>query len=69
MWNRINYADWVTIIPILAFLLTFTVFVLLVTRTLLMKKPRLKQLASLPLDQGSTGVPPVSQSEPGTPRP
>jgi hypothetical protein len=50
MWKRIEYAEWVDMVPIIAFILTFSVFVLLVTRTILMKKTQVKQLASLPLD-------------------
>lgn len=52
MWNRIEYADWATIIPVIAFVLTFSVFVILVTRTLLMKKSQAVQLARLPLEDG-----------------
>jgi hypothetical protein len=55
MWKRIDYADWVDIVPIIAFVLTFSVFVILVTRTILMKKPQVKQLASLPLEDDHSG--------------
>ena len=52
MWNRINYDSWVDFIPVIAFVLTFSVFVILVTRAFLMKKDDLNQLAALPLEDG-----------------
>jgi hypothetical protein len=68
MWKRIEYAEWVDMVPIIAFILTFSVFVLLVTRTILMKKTQVKKLASLPLEEGSVGVPP-SSTTPVPPQP
>lgn len=50
MWKRIEYADWVDLVPVLAFVLTFTVFVVLVARAFLMKKDDLNELAALPLE-------------------
>lgn len=57
MWNRIEYAEWTTVVPIIAFVLTFSVFVILVTRAMLMKKSRIAELARLPLDDQKPGIP------------
>ncbi len=50
MWNRIEWADWATLMPIIAFVLTAGVFIVLVTRTILMKKDDVDQKANLPLE-------------------
>lgn len=50
MFKRINYADWVEIVPYLAFTLTFAVFIILVIRTLKMGKANAERIASLPLE-------------------
>ena len=52
MWNRIEYGEWVAGIPVIAFVLTFSVFVILVTRAILMKKSDVSHLAHLPLEEG-----------------
>ena len=56
MWKRINYDAWVDLVPIIAFILTFTVFVVLVTRAFLLKKSDLDNIAQLPLDDSITGL-------------
>jgi len=50
MWNRIEWADWATVMPIIAFVLTAGVFAVLVTRTILMKKDDVTRKARLPLE-------------------
>ena len=50
MWNRIEWADWATLMPIIAFILTAGVFVILVIRTILMKKEDVSRKANLPLE-------------------
>ena len=50
MFKRIIYADWVEIVPYLAFFLTFAVFLVLVVRTLKMGKANAERIASLPLE-------------------
>jgi hypothetical protein len=50
MWNRIEWADWATVMPIIAFVLTAGVFAILVTRTILMKKDDVTRKANLPLE-------------------
>ena len=56
MWKRINYDAWVDLVPIIAFVLTFTVFVVLVARTFLLKKADLDTIAQLPLDDSSPAL-------------
>ena len=56
MWKRINYAEWIDLVPVVAFIITFTVFLILVTRTMLMKKSRISHLASLPLEKSSSAL-------------
>ncbi len=50
MWNRIEWAEWATVMPIVAFVLTAGVFAILVTRTILMKKDDVDHKANLPLE-------------------
>lgn len=50
MFHRIIHENWVTVVPIIAFLLTFTVFIGVLIRTVVMKKEKRVHLASLPLD-------------------
>lgn len=50
MWNRIEWADWATLMPIIAFILTSGVFLVLVTRTIMMKKEDVARKARLPLE-------------------
>ncbi|MGJ8725977.1 MAG: hypothetical protein ACSHYB_15590 [Roseibacillus sp.] len=50
MFHRIIHENWVAVIPIAAFLLTFTVFIGVLIRAVVMKKDKRDHLASLPLD-------------------
>ena len=50
MWKRIVYAEWADVVPYVAFFLTFGVFLVLFTRTLMMRKPQAQRLANLPLE-------------------
>jgi hypothetical protein len=49
MFHRIIHDHWTSIVPIVAFALTFTVFMGVLVRTIMMKKEKLDHLASLPL--------------------
>lgn len=49
MFKRVIYEDWQTLVPIIAFVLTFSVFLIQVLRALLIKRPQAERLASLPL--------------------
>lgn len=50
MFKRINYDDWITIVPIIAFLITFAFFIYVVVKAIRMKKPETDHLSSLPLE-------------------
>ncbi|MEM8954663.1 MAG: hypothetical protein AAGD22_10970 [Verrucomicrobiota bacterium] len=50
MFQRLNLESWHGIIPIVAFILTFGVFIYFVVRALTMKKKDVKHISRLPLD-------------------
>lgn len=49
MFKRILHEDWTSIVPIIAFIVTFTIFVVAIVRSIKMKKATSEHLASLPL--------------------
>ena len=49
MFKRVFHEDWTTIVPIIAFIITFTFFVVVMVRAARMKKAKQDHLASLPL--------------------
>lgn len=49
MFHRIIHDNWVAIVPIIAFLLTFAVFIGVLVRAVMMKRDQRDHLASLPL--------------------
>lgn len=51
MFKRIQYAEWQDILPILAFCISFLLFLLIVIRALRMRKDRAKEMAELPLSE------------------
>lgn len=57
MFKRVLYEDWQKIIPIIAFLITFTVFLVFVVRALRMRREDAGHMASLPLDIDDTKKP------------
>jgi hypothetical protein len=50
MFTRLTLESWHTIVPIVAFLLTFGVFVHFVVRAIRMKKKDVEHISHLPLD-------------------
>jgi len=50
MFKRVLYEDWQQIIPIIAFILTFAVFIVFVIRAIRMRKDDAGHMASLPLE-------------------
>jgi len=50
MFKRILHDDWTSVVPIIAFVLTFTFFVVIIVRSMRMKKSERERLSSLPLD-------------------
>lgn len=49
MFKRISFEAWHEIVPVVAFVLTFGVFVYFVVRALRMKRERADYMANLPL--------------------
>ena len=50
MFKRLSYEEWQSMAPIIAFLLTFAVFLFQVVRALCIKKDQSERLARLPLE-------------------
>ena len=50
MFKRVLHEDWATIIPIIAFIVTFTVFLITTIRAIRLKPSEREHLATLPLD-------------------
>ncbi|MBC2602022.1 hypothetical protein [Puniceicoccus vermicola] len=49
MFHRIQYAEWQQILPILAFCISFLLFLLIVVRAIRMRKDKASEMANLPL--------------------
>lgn len=54
MFKRVIYDNWSLIIPVVAFVFTSTIYFVMVTRAMLMKRERGDQMAALPLEDGTT---------------
>lgn len=52
MYSRVLYESWHSIVPVVAFVVTFTVFVSAFTRSLVMRKDKADEMAAKPLDDG-----------------
>ena len=50
MFHRVLYENWHNLVPIVAFILTFAVFLVAFIRALLMRKDTVAAMALLPLD-------------------
>ncbi|MEM8550033.1 MAG: hypothetical protein AAGF10_04520 [Verrucomicrobiota bacterium] len=50
MFHRITYEDWTSVVPIVAFVLTFGTFLAITIKAILMKKAKREHLANLPLE-------------------
>jgi len=50
MFKRISYEEWHAMVPVIAFILTFGVFVFFVVRALRLRREEVNHMASLPLD-------------------
>ena len=53
MFKRLIYEDWLSLIPIVSFVLTFGVFVFFFVRALRLGKKEADRMAHLPLSNGS----------------
>ena len=65
MFKRLSYEEWQAMAPIIAFLLTFAVFLFQVVRALRIRPDQSERLANLPLEEKSrtdnnTGEEPLS---------
>ena len=49
-FKRISYDEWTEVVPIIAFILTFGVFVFFVVRAFRLHRDEAGRMASLPLD-------------------
>ncbi len=49
MFKRILHEDWTNIVPVIAFFVTFTIFVAAIVRSVRMKQAMSDHLSSLPL--------------------
>ncbi len=50
MFKRIFYENWHALVPIVAFILTFGVFLFYVVRALRMRRPEAERLSRIPLE-------------------
>lgn len=53
MFKRIIHEDWIVIVPIVAFVLTFSFFIGVLIKAVAMKREKRDHLASLPLSDDS----------------
>lgn len=56
MFKRIIYADWTDIIPLISFWLTFSVFLGITVRALLLNKASIRHMEQLPLKEDETST-------------
>ena len=49
-FKRISYDEWTEVVPIIAFILTFGVFVFFVVRAFRLQRDEAGRMASMPLD-------------------
>jgi hypothetical protein len=57
MFSRVHYEDWHTVFPIVAFFLTFTVFIYFTVRAMQMRRNKADALSNLPLENDDTPQP------------
>lgn len=53
MFSRITHEEWTTIVPMIAFGVMFTVFLITTIRALRLKPEERKRLATMPLNEDS----------------
>jgi hypothetical protein len=57
MFSRVHYDNWQTVIPLIAFILTFTVFLYFSIRALCMQRTQIESMSHLPLENDETPNP------------
>lgn len=65
MFRRIIHEHWHDLVPVIAFILTFAVFVVAFVRALLAPKKTVARMAALPLDLGVEPREPAGKSSEG----
>ena len=53
MFSRVTHEDWTNIVPMIAFAVMFTVFLITTIRALRLKPEERKRLATMPLNEDS----------------
>ena len=56
MFHRVTLEQWQEIAPMIAFGLSFLVFLTVLARTLLTRRERCNELAAMPLDDGEKNL-------------
>lgn len=54
MFHRISYDEWTSVVPIIAFILTFGAFLVLTLRAVAMRRARRDYMARMPLQDDET---------------
>lgn len=57
MFKRIIYDEWTTIVPLISFWFTFSVFLIICIRAFLLKKDTVNHMGCLPLEEDSSSNP------------
>ena len=57
MYRRVLYENWHSIVPMVAFAVTFTIFTFACIRSALMRKEKADEMAAKPLDDGEAVTP------------
>lgn len=57
MFKRIIYDDWTTIVPLISFWFTFSVFLVICLRALFLKKDTVRHMEHLPLEEEHSSNP------------
>ena len=53
MFSRVTHEDWTNIVPMIAFVVMFTVFLITTIRALRLKPEERERLATMPLNEDS----------------
>ncbi len=54
MYSRVLYENWHSIVPVVAFAVTFAVFTFAFVRSIVMRKDKADAMAAKPLDDGDS---------------
>jgi hypothetical protein len=62
MFKRIIYDDWTTLVPLISFWFTFSVFLAICLRAFFLKKDRIHHMEQLPLEDDESITRPTTRS-------